>query len=172
MFLNYIKNFLVKKTLKNSLQDSKMNHSSVIVQTVGLLVDVTNFSAIELLIAELIGNGILEKNIKTIVYCDAVKKKEGLKYPTFSGAQLKWNGEIRGHEINEFSNEKFDLLISFYDIEKAILMQITHDSKAQFKVGFSSIDKRLNHFIIKTEINNDTVFVRELFKYLKLLNKI
>nr|WP_244281764.1 hypothetical protein [Flavobacterium xueshanense] len=149
-----------------------MNHSSVIVQTVGLLVDVTDFAATELLIAELIANGILEKNIKTIVYCDAVKKKEGLKYPTFSGAQLKWNGEIRGHEINEFSNEKFDLLINFYDIEKAILMQITHDSKAQFKVGFSSIDKRLNHFIIKTEINNDAVFVKELFKYLKLLNKI
>ena len=172
MFLNYIKNFLIKKTLKNSLQDSKMNHSSVIVQTVGLLVDVTDFAATELLIAELIANGILEKNIKTIVYCDAVKKKEGLKYPTFSGAQLKWNGKIRGHEINEFSNEKFDLLINFYDIEKAILMQITHDSKAQFKVGFSSIDKRLNHFIIKTEINNDAVFVKELFKYLKLLNKI
>ena len=172
MFLNYIKNFLIKKTLKNSLQDSKMNHSSVIVQTVGLLVDVTDFAATELLIAELIANGILEKNIKKIVYCDAVKKKEGLKYPTFSGAQLKWNGEIRGHVINEFSNEKFDLLISFYDIEKAILMQITQDSIAQFKVGFSSIDKRLNHFIIKTEINNDAVFVKELFKYLKLLNKI
>ena len=172
MFLNYIKNFLVKKTLKNSLQNLKTDHSAATVQTVGLLVDVSNFATTELLIAELIAHGILEKNIKTIVYFDAVKKKEGLKYPTFNGAQLKWNGEITAPEINDFTNEKFDLLISFYDIEKAILMQITHDSKAQFKVGFASIDKRLNHFIIKTEINNYTVFVNELFKYLKLLNKI
>ena len=172
MFLNYIKNFLIKKTLKNSLQDSKMNHSLVLVQTIGLLVDVTDFAATESLIAALLANGILENNIKTIVYCAAVKKKEGLRYPTFNGAQLKWNGEVRGFEVNEFSKEKFDLLISFYDVEKAILMQITHNSKAQFKVGFSSIDKRLNHFIIKTDINNDAIFIKELFKYLKLLNKI
>ena len=172
MFLNYIKDFFVKKTLKNSLHDLKTDRSDTKVQTVGLLVDVSNFASTKLLIAELIVQGIVEKNIKTIVYCDAVKKKEGLKYPIFNGAQLKWNGEIATPDINDFTNEKFDLLISFYDIEKAILMQITHNSKAQFKVGFASIDKRLNHFIIKTEINNYTVFVSELFKYLKLLNKI
>ena len=51
-------------------------------------------------------------------------------------------------------------------------MQITNNSKAEFKVGFPSIDERLNHFIIKTEINNYNIFVSELFKYLKLLNKI
>ena len=172
MFLNHIKNFFVKKTLKNSLQNLKTDHSAARVQTVGLLVDVSDFAATELLIAEFIAHGILKRNIKIIVYCDAVKNNEGLKYPTFNDAQLKWNGEITASEINDFINDKFDLLISFYDIEKAILMQITHDSKAKFKVGFESIDKRLNHFIIKTEINNYTVFVSELFKYLKLLNKI
>ena len=51
-------------------------------------------------------------------------------------------------------------------------MQITNNSIAEFKVGFPSIDERLNHFIIKTEINNYNIFVSELFKYLKLLNKI
>ena len=172
MFLNYIIDFLVKKTLKNSLQDLKTDHSNAVVQTVGLLLDVTNFASTKLLIAELLTHGILEKNIKTIVYCDTLNKKVGLKNPIFNGAQLKWNGEITSPEINDFTNEKFDLLISFYDIEKAILMQITHNAKAQFKVGFASIDERLNHLIIKTEINNYVVFVNELFKYLKLLNKI
>lgn len=172
MFLNYIKNFLVKKTLKNSLQNLKTDVSAASAQTVGLLVDISDFAATELLIAALIAGGILPDNITTIVYCDIVKKNQGIKYTTFSAGQLKWSGQIASVEINDFINEKFDLLISFYDIEKAILMQITHASKAQFKVGFSSIDKRLNHFIIKTEINNYTVFVSELFKYLKLLNKI
>jgi hypothetical protein len=51
-------------------------------------------------------------------------------------------------------------------------LQITRNSKAQFKVGFSSIDKRLNHLMIKTQIINHSVFVTELFKYLKLLKKI
>ena len=112
------------------------------------------------------------KNIKTIVYSDVLKKNLGTEYTAFSAEKLKWSGQIASVEINDFINEKFDLLISYYDIEKAILMQITNNSKAEFKVGFPSIDERLNHFIIKTEINNYNIFVSELFKYLKLLNKI
>lgn len=170
--MNYIKNFFVKKTLKNRLQNLKTNVSANAILTVGLLVDITDFLKTELLIKELIAHGILLKNIKTIVYCDVLKKNQGAEYTTFSTEKLKWSGEIDSVEINDFINEKFDLLISYYDIEKAILMQITNNSKAEFKVGFSPIDERLNHFIIKTEINNYNVFVSELFKYLKLLNKI
>ena len=74
-------------------------------------------------------------------------------------------------ERNDFINEKFDLLISYYDVEKAILLKITHNSKAQFKVGFSSVDKRLNHLMINTNAENYKVFVHELFRYLKILNR-
>ena len=172
MFLNYITNFIVKKTLKNTLKDLKTDSTPACTKTVGLLVDASRLEATELLIPLLVAQGILERNIKTIVFYDVVKKNNGPEYFAFSGAQLKWNGDITAPQINNFINEKFDLLISFYDVEKAILMQITHDSKAQFKVGFASIDKRLNHFIIKTEINKYDIFVNELFKYLKLLNKI
>ena len=45
-------------------------------------------------------------------------------------------------------------------------------AKAGFKVGFASIDKRLNHFMIDTNAENYIVFMSELFKYLKILNKI
>ena len=170
--MNYIKNFFVKKTLKNSLQNLKTNVSANAIVTVGLLVDITDFLKTELVIKELKAHGILLKNIKTIVYSDVLKKNLGTEYTVFSAEKLKWSGQIASVEINDFINEKFDLLISYYDIEKAILMQITNNSKAEFKVGFPSIDERLNHFIIKTEINNYNIFVSELFKYLKLLNKI
>ena len=170
--MNYIKNFFVKKTLKNSLQNLKTNVSANAIVTVGLLVDITDFLKTELVIKELKAHGILLKNIKTIVYSDVLKKNLGTEYTAFSAEKLKWSGQIASVEINDFINEKFDLLISYYDIEKAILMQITNNSKAEFKVGFPSIDGRLNHFIIKTEINNYNIFVSELFKYLKLLNKI
>ena len=79
---------------------------------------------------------------------------------------------IKLQEVNDFINQKFNLLISYYDVEKAILLKVTHDSKAQFKVGFSSIDKKLNHLMINTNAENHTVFVHELFRYLKILSKI
>jgi len=44
-------------------------------------------------------------------------------------------------------------------------------SQAKFKVGFDTVDKRVNHFIIKTLVEDFNEFVLELFKYLKILNK-
>ena len=116
MFLNYIKNFFVKKTLKKNLQNLKTNVSADTIQTVGLLVDVSDFIATELLIEALIAHGILPENIKTIVYCDIVKKNQGIKYTTFSAGELKWSGQIASVEINDFINEKFDLLFSVFII--------------------------------------------------------
>jgi hypothetical protein len=74
-------------------------------------------------------------------------------------------------EVNDFINKEFDLLISYYNIEKTILLKVTHSSRALFKVGFSSIDKRLNHFMIQTDGSDFKLFISELFKYLKILKK-
>ena len=172
MFLNHIKDYFLKRILKNSLQNVKNIYSTIPIQTVGVLVDESYFLEKEALIKELIGNGISVNNIKIIVYRDKLKKNEVYLQPTFSVKHLNWKGEIINPSVNDFINEKFDLLISYYDVEKAILLNITHNSKALFKVGFSSIDKRLNHLMINTNAENYKVFVHELFRYLKILNKI
>lgn len=172
MFLNYIKDYFLKRILKNSLQNVKCISSTVPIQTVGVLVDESYFFEKDALVKELIANGILENNIKIIVYRDKLKKNEVYLQPTFSIKHLNWKGEIIDPSVNDFINNKFDLLISYYDVEKAILLNITQNSKALFKVGFSTIDKRLSHFMIKASAENYKVFVQELFKYLKILNKI
>jgi hypothetical protein len=172
MFLNYLKDYFLKRILKNSLQNVKSISSSVSIQTVGVLIDESYFFKKEGLIKELISNGIDENNIKTIVYRDSLKKNEEYSQPTFSIKHLNWKAEITNPTVNDFINEKFDLLISYYDVERAILLNITHNSKALFKVGFSSVDKKLNHLMINTHTENYKVFVHELFRYLKILNKI
>ena len=142
------------------------------IKTVGLMIDESYFFEKDVLVKELKANGILESDVKLIVYKDKLRKNEVYSLPTFSIKHLDWKAEITYPAINDFINEKFDLLISYYDVEKAILLKITHNSKAQFKVGFSSIDKRLNHLMINTNAENYKVFVHELFRYLKILNKI
>ena len=171
MFLNYIKDFYVKNKLKNSLHDLKSNILSVEIETVGLLIDASHFSEKEVLINELIANGIPKKSIKVIVYRDRFKSNEVNSQFGFSDKHLNWKGEIENPNVNDFINEKFDLLISFYDVEKAILMLITHNSKAAFKVGFSAIDKKLNHLTVDTNVKNYKVFTAELFRYLKLFKQ-
>ena len=172
MFLNFIKDFFLKRILKNNLHNVKINSSALSIKTVGLLIDESYFFEKDPLVKELIGNGILESDIKVIVYKDKLRKDEVYSQPTFGIKHLDWKAEITNPAINDFINEKFDLLISYYDVEKAILLMITHNSKAQFKVSFSSVDKRLNHLMINTNAENYKVFVHELFRYLKILNKI
>ena len=171
MFLNFIKDFFFKRILKNNLHNVMISSASSI-KTVGLLIDESYFFEKDALVKELKANGILESDVKLIVYKDKLRKNEVYSLPTFSIKHLDWKAEITYPAINDFINEKFDLLISYYDVEKAILLKITHNSKAQFKVGFSSIDKRLNHLMINTNAENYKVFVHELFRYLKILNKI
>ena len=172
MFLNYLKDFIVKKTLKKNLKNLENNFSVNTIQKIGLLIDATTFTKTEQLIKELVAIGFARENIQTIVYDDKDKKSEAESYFSCNANSLRWNASIVEQEINSFINVKFDLLISFYDIERALLLKITHDSKAHFKVGFSSIDNRLNHFMINCATDNHAVFVNELLKYLKLLNKI
>ena len=171
MFLNFIKDFFLKRILKNNLHNVMISSASSI-KTVGLLIDESYFFEKDALVKELKANGILENDVKLIVYKDKLRKNEVYSLPTFSIKHLDWKAEITYPAINDFINEKFDLLISYYDVEKAILLKITHNSKAKFKVGFSSVDKRLNHLMINTNAENYKVFVHELFRYLKILNKI
>jgi hypothetical protein len=167
MFLNYIKEFFVKKSLKNNLHNVKNEVFTSNVQTIGLLVDESDFRHSEELVHELILNGINHDNIKIVVYRSKFEEKETYSRPTFGKKHINWRGEVTVDFLTEFIDTEFDLLISYYDTEKAILMMVTNKSKAKFKVGFASVNNNLNRWMIETAIENYKLFVSELFKYLK-----
>lgn len=172
MFLNKIKNYWIKKIVKKRLSNVKLLNSSSSIKRVGIVFDESYFFEREALINELISAGIKEKDIQILVFKNKIKKNDIFDYPIFSYKNLSWNAKINTPEFNNFITTNFDLLISYYDIEKAPLLVTTNLSKASFKVGFASIDKRLNHFMIDTNAENYKVFMEELFKYLKILNKL
>jgi hypothetical protein len=172
MFLNYIKNFVLKKTLKKSMRNVQDESLYSPIIKVGLIIDESNFLGTAALKKEIISNGILEKNIKVIVYRDVLKSNEVYLEPTFGLKDLNFKSEFTQQPINEFISEEFDLLINYYNEEKLFLLLLTNSSKAKFKVGFSTVDKRLNHFMINIDLDNYKGFITELFRYLKILNKI
>ena len=172
MFFNYLKELATKKIVKQSLSNVKHIASDKKIKTVGIIFDETYFYEREALVRELISNGIEEKDIKVIVFKNKIKKNEVFDFPVFSFKDLTWIATINNPQVNNFVKEPFDLLINYYDTEKTALVLSSHLSKANFKVGFSLIDHRLNHFMINTNAENYKVFMDELFKYLKILNKI
>lgn len=172
MFFNHIKELLTKKIVKKSLSNVKLSSSDGLIKTVGIIFDETYFYEKDNLVKELVNEGILETNVEVLVFKNKIKKTETFDYPVFSYKNLSWNGKIEKPEVQQFVNEPFDLLINYYDTEKAALLLVSQLSKANFKVGFSVVDKRLNHFMIDTNAENYKIFVGELFKYLRILNKI
>lgn len=169
MFLNYIKEFFVKKSLKNNLYNDKNEVFTKDIQTVGLLIDESKFRNSKELINELILQGIAPEKIKVVVYRRKFNKNEEYLFSTFGNNHVDWNAKIKEPFLTEFTEEEFDLLISYYDIESAFLMMLTSMSKAKFKVGFSSIEKKINRWMINTDLENYKLFIFELFKYLKYI---
>lgn len=172
MFLNNIKNLLIKKIVSKLLSNVKPVASDGIIKTVGIIYDESNLSEREDLILNLIKYGIEESTIKVLVFRDKIKKKEVFNYSVFSYKEVSWSATFDKPEMLSFVATNFDLLINYYDIEKTPLVLVSHQSKAKFKVGFAAIDKRVNHFMIDANAQNCQVFVYELFKYLKILKKI
>lgn len=172
MFLNKIKDFFIKKTFKKSLHNVKLTDTNHPVNTVGILFDESCLHQKEALLKNLTAQGIKPGNIRFMVFRNAVRKNEQFDYPVFSYNDISWGGNPESKAADDFTAMPFDLLISYYDTGKAPLMLVTQKSKAVFKVGFSEIDSRLNHFMISTPAENHNIFTDELFKYLKILNKI
>lgn len=172
MFLNTIKNFLLKSKTSKLLLNSTVSQTEGLIKSVGVIFDGNLSLEIESLVYELFKHGIEEDNFKVLIFSDKINKKEVSKFDVISYKDINWSGSIENPKAELFLNTQFDLLINYHDFEKSPLVYLSYLSKANFKVGFTSSDKKINQFMINTNPNNYQLFFEELFKYLKILNKI
>ena len=149
MFYKIIKNFFLKKNVTKRLLKQKNQLVQKKIATVGLLVDESYFSNTEALVDQIVSQGIDKEQIKILVYKDKIKSKEIIASPFLSLKNISFTGEINKKEVIDFLEAPFDLLINYYDVNKYALLLLTIKSQANFKVGFDTIDKRVNNFIIK-----------------------
>ncbi len=172
MFLNFWKNLFTQNIVKKSLSNVAPPTNNGKIEEVGILIDDTAFSQMENLVAALVQKGIEQKNIRVLVYKNSIGKKEFFDFPVFTDSDLSWTATFSKSEVKSFISKNFDLLINYYDSPKPALLVVSNQSKAIFKAGFANAEKIINHFMVDTPLENYTIFVDELFKYLKILNKI
>lgn len=172
MFLNYLKNLFAKKIVKKRLDDSCSDVTPKPIQTLGILFDERFVSERDTLIKAFEKHGISRQNIDILVYKKRSKKDETFDYPVFRASDLSWRATFDKSEVREFISRPFDLLLNYYQDNSPALMVVSNLSKACFKVGFGTSDKKLNHLIIQAEPQQSEVFNEELFRYLKILKKI
>ena len=171
MFLDYLKKFVIKKIVNKSLSANVVCDNVGKIATVAIISDEIFLQQTEKLKRRLIENGILKSDIHVIIRSANTQISNG-EYITFNSSAVSRTGQFLNPDIVQFLDINFDLLINYYEQEKPVVMMASALSKAKFKVGFASVDKRVNHLIIDTSPHDFQIFDDELFKYLKILNRI
>jgi hypothetical protein len=172
MFLKFIKDFNLKKIVNKTLSNYTAPSAEGKIKTVGIIIDETYFAEREKLIQEIASHGIPIGNIETLSFFERVKKD---RLPTccyFTYNDISSNGTFTKGDVTRFINKPFDLLISYYDVQKPPLALATLTSKAAFKAGFSTVNSRLNAFMIAGRVENFKEYISELFKYIVIFNKL
>ncbi len=142
------------------------------IESVGIVVNIEEFSDYDELKALFKSLGINENKIKIISFISNEKMEINSWDSSFYPKDIGWQGKILDQELQTFIDSEFDALISYYKNDNLNLNMITTLSKANFKIGISNTDERLNDFIIDVETGQLQLFKEELLKYLKVLNKI
>lgn len=172
MIYKIVKDYFLKREVNSKLRNYQLQVSSNKIVKVGLLIDANYFTNQEVLIEEILKQGILRENIEILSFVNKNKKTIFEKFDYFFRKDISLGGLFKSERVTNFTEQSFDMLISYYDIQKPTLLLVTRSSKAKFKVGFQTIDKRVNHLVINTIAENYSEFISELFKYLKILKKI
>ncbi len=172
MFLKKLKEKSNQKYINNILNSRKPIVDERFIESVGIILcfdEFKDYDAIRKIIKSI---GILENKVKFITFITDEKLTPNNWDAFFNPKNFGWKGKVNGVELEAFINTEFDALISYYKEDNLYLNIITALSKANFKIGISSKDNRLNDFIIDVKPDQVGVFEEELFKYLRVLNKI
>jgi len=177
-FITNIKVKLANKNIQNKIQENprkKEFHNLNSAKSIGILFDTLddkNYGIIKKFATDLI-----KKNYKVT----AIGWVNANELPEFGIAQTislytnkdyKWNGDPIAEEINEFIDQKFDLLFVLSQSENISISYISKLSKAACKVGAHNNDcEHLDLMIQQTKNKSIENLIEESLNYLALIKK-
>lgn len=172
MFLRRFREKSNQKYINNLLDSDERNVHQNKIDTVGVILNFDEFNNYDQLRALLKNIGIKDNKVKFIAYIDDEGIKPNSWDAFFSPKDFGWKGKVNNTELEQFINTKFDALISFYNAEDLELKLVSASSRANFKIGINNSEPRLYDLIINIKTKDLQVFQNEIFKYLKVFNKI
>ena len=172
MFLKLFKDKSNQKYINRILNSRISNVNKKRIESVGVLLNLEEFSDYDAFKQFLKTINVLENKVKFIAFIEDEKDALNSWDSYFNPKDFGWKGKISNIELEEFINAKFDVLISYYKKNRYELNVVTALSKANFKVGIADHDERLNDFIVKVKPNQIETFKTELLKYFRVLNII
>jgi len=172
MFFKQFRTLSLQKNITLILKSRIKNFQSGKVNSIGVIFDYDayyDYDFFRNLIKDL---GVMDTKVRFIAKVDLEKNKPNSWDSFFSLDNFDWLGRPKSVEIEEFVEQPFDVLISYYKTNQLELNLVTARSKANFKIGITNEDSRLHDLTIDVEPADTDIFKIELIKYLTLLNRL
>lgn len=157
----------IKKNIKKNSSSRLIKDEKI--KSIGILIEHDCMYLSNLL--SLLRKEINDVEIK-IVSFRKFEKKITIVDNEFTNKDINLKGDFTKQNVVAFLNESFSLLIGYFSTDNIYLKNAVLKSKANFKVGFSSVKTNLFELNIDTQEEQTKIFVIELKKYLKALKKI
>ena len=172
MILKSFKEKLNQKFINKLIDSRRVASSSKKVESVGIVLNLSEFDDFESFRVFFDELKLNPNKIKIVAFTDDFKLVGLSNELLFSRKQIGWKGKIKNNELESFLKTDFDALISYYKQDNTELNLVTAYSNANFKIGISTEDERLNDLILDVKPKDFNVFKQELTKYLTILNKL
>lgn len=174
MILKGLKKNAIKKSIEGQIKKRKSTPGSVSrLNSIAVLIDASE--AVDIIsILKLAGElGVNPDRVKVMGYVEDKKELEDKPEASYYNEKsFTVKGGIKSDSLRNFIDKEFDILINFYSVDKIELNFVAVMSKAKFKVGFAEVDNRINDLVIGGAGDQQSVFISELKKYLKILQII
>ena len=169
MFLNGLKTKSIIRKLKNEVASRSYVPSGKPVCRVGILQEEeVPFDTRKLmLLAKTLG--VKEKDIDILSFVAKPTKDQKEVEGIYSVKSIGWNGTLKTESLKTFIAKDFDVLLSYYTEDRLPLRLVSGLSKATFKVGLIKEEEGFHDLVITTSIGQETLFINELEKYLRIL---
>lgn len=168
----------ILKLIESQINQRQPYHGSIKLKRLGVLIDARRdidiFSIVKL--ADNVGVKSSQLQIMGLKELKSLmpenENESGGHTNYFDEKMIKFSGKFVSPALQNFVSNDFDVLINFYEEDHYLLNVVAASSKAKFKVGFASVNNRINDLVIGTPAGNTNVFIQELKKYLKILDII
>ncbi|MBP2833914.1 hypothetical protein J8281_17085 [Aquimarina sp. U1-2] len=170
MILKGLKRNAIQKSIESHLEGRKISSVSIsTLHTLAIIIDASyeiNRSSLIRFAEDL---GVSKDRLHILGYKGDNELEDDAYILHYNDKSFGVKGMVKSSSLLDFLKRDYDVLINFYEEDKLELNYVAAASKAKFKVGFSKVDHRINDLIIGASVHNPNLFMKELKKYLKIL---
>ena len=170
MIFKSLHNKLLNKKIHNSLLSlSKENRNKPKkIKTLACIVDPKLSISVDNFIDLSHSINLQEKDLKIITFQENRNSFNVFSSMNITPSCVTYFGNLDGKDSLEFISFEYDILINFFKSNKFLTL-LSSKTKANFRVGFDSVNSDLNDLIFSEKLKKYSEFKYELIKYLKMI---